>query len=102
MESGEMLKMYCDYHKIRFSKIRKTVLDYLSVADTSLDAESLWIKLRFEGHTISRTSVYLALHWLADQGFANTESKNNKSFYTVGKMNYLEQLVQEKTVNINH
>lgn len=96
MEIVEILKMYCQYNNVRVYKVRMQVLVSLSIIRNTIDAESLWIKMRFDGHSTSRTSVYLALRWLSERGFVVAENYNNKAYYATEELESIQQLIPQK------
>ena len=95
MEKIEIFRNYCECNKVRVLKNRLHVWASISIIGQAIDAESLWIKLRFDGHSTSRTTVYHALRWLSEHGFVVSENNKNKTFYTAEELNAIQKLLPQ-------
>jgi Fe2+ or Zn2+ uptake regulation protein len=77
MTLSEAIQSYCDSKKIRSAVKRIIVADELLLSGEFLDGDTLWRSLRTNGIKISPATVYDALNWLVNAGFA--ERRNSGS-----------------------
>lgn len=70
--------------KNKVSGISGIILQYLAESGKALDAETLWLELRLQGHSMSICSVYINVKKLARINLLyKTQDENRKYIYQV-------------------
>lgn len=83
MSIEEEITLYFNQNNLRRSSKKILVAKYLTTFKTEVAAETLWIKIREKRLNISIASVYQALNWLVDLGYATKILKGRKSLYQI-------------------
>lgn len=83
MSIEEEIILYFNQNNLRRSSKKILVAKYLTTFKTEVAAETLWIKIREKRLNISIASVYQALNWLVDLGYATRILKGRKSLYQI-------------------
>jgi Fe2+ or Zn2+ uptake regulation protein len=65
----DQIRQYCEQEGHKHSAKRLLVARQLTETGNFIDAESLWLKIA-PTREISRATIYLALNWLFQNGFA--------------------------------
>ena len=87
MSIEEEITLYFNKNKLRKSSKKILVAKYLTTFQTEVAAETLWIMIREKRMDISIASVYQALNWLVDLGYATKILKGRKSLYQIKQIN---------------
>ncbi|GLU57145.1 transcriptional repressor [Dyadobacter frigoris] len=83
MSIEEQILLYFDENNLRRSSKKILVAKYLTAYQTEVAAETLWIMIRQKRMNISIASVYQALKWLVDLGYATKILKGRKTLYQI-------------------
>ncbi|MBE9463326.1 transcriptional repressor [Dyadobacter subterraneus] len=83
MSIEEKILLYFDQNNLRRSNKKILVAKYLTTYQTEVAAETLWIMIREKRLNISIASVYQALNWMVDLGYATKILKGRKSLYQI-------------------
>lgn len=83
MSIEEEIILYFSQNNLRRSNKKILVAKYLAAYHTEVAAETLWIVIREKQINISIASVYQALNWLVDLGYATKILKGRKSIYQI-------------------
>lgn len=68
----------------KVSGISCIILEYLSESGKALDAETLWLELRHQGHCMSICSIYINVRKLARMSLLyKTQDGSRKYIYSV-------------------
>ncbi len=70
MSLSDLLLRYCNQNNIRYAGKRIVVALHLDQHNDYTDGDTLWRSLRTSGVKISPATVYEALNWLENAGFA--------------------------------
>lgn len=70
MPLSDLLLHYCNQNNIRYAGKRIVVALHLDERNGYTDGDTLWRSLRTSGVKISPATVYEALNWLENAGFA--------------------------------
>jgi Fe2+ or Zn2+ uptake regulation protein len=77
-EQVESFIMQCKKRGISLPSTCKSMLIVFCHIDGFIDAESLWLMMKKEGHTISLASVYNGLRWLGNKGYTQHHEDADK------------------------
>lgn len=83
MNIEDKILLYFDQNKLRKSRKKILVAKYLTTFQTEVAAETVWIVIREKRLNISIASVYQALNWLVDLGYATKILKGRKTLYQI-------------------
>jgi|GEM_PF-1913441 len=68
----------------KVSGISSIIIEYLAESRKALDAETLWLELRHQGHCMSICSVYINVRKLARMNLLfKTQDENRKYIYSI-------------------
>ncbi len=70
MSLSDLIFRYCSQNNIRYAGKRIVVALHLDQCNEFTDGDTLWRSLRTSGVKISPATVYDALNWLENAGFA--------------------------------
>ena len=85
MSIEDELKLHFNKNKLRVSAKKILVANHLTAYKKEVAAEMLWIEMREQRFNISIASVYQALNWMVEFGFASRTIKGRKSLYQIKK-----------------
>lgn len=83
MSIEDEIILYFSQNNLRRSSKKILVAKHLTAFQTEVAAETLWILIREKRMDISIASVYQALNWLVDLGYATRILKGRKSLYQI-------------------
>lgn len=83
MSIEDEITLYFNQNNLRRSSKKILVAKYLTTFKSEVAAETLWIMIREKRMNISIASVYQALNWLVDLGYATKILKGRKSLYQI-------------------
>jgi Fe2+ or Zn2+ uptake regulation protein len=83
MSIEDELKLHFKKNKLRVSSKKILVAKQLTAYKNEVAAETLWIEMRERRFNISLSSVYQALNWMVELGFASRTIKGRKSLYEI-------------------
>jgi Fe2+ or Zn2+ uptake regulation protein len=89
MRIEDELKLHFFKNKLRVSSKKILVAKQLTVYKNEVAAETLWIEMRERRFNISLASVYQALNWMVELGFASRTIKGRKSLYQIKEASVL-------------
>lgn len=78
MSLSDQLLHYCNQNNIRYVGKRIVVALHLGEQNNYTDGDTLWRSLRTSGIKISPATVYDALNWLENAGFAERKVLDGK------------------------
>lgn len=85
MSIEEQITLYFSQNKLRTSRKKILVASYLKNYKKEVPAETVWMNIKEKQLDISIASVYQALNWLVELGFATRILKGRKSLYQIKK-----------------
>lgn len=83
MSIEDQINLYFRAHKLRKAHKKLLVARYLTTYQDVVAAETLWIRIKEKRLDISIASVYNALNWLVDLGFARKILQGRKYLYQI-------------------
>ncbi|TDE11293.1 hypothetical protein [Dyadobacter psychrotolerans] len=85
MSIDEEIKLYFINNNLRKAEKKIMVATYLKNFDQAVPAKTLWLLIRKDRKDLCIGSVYQALNWLVETGFADKISGDRTFLYSLKK-----------------